>query len=363
MNRRTDLASPPPPLERRTTHAARALAFLLVGALAHPAAARVPSATPPGAVPVENPREQATAAFKLGTKLVGETRWGEALASFEQAQALVPHAITLFNVGVCERALGRYTAARRTFEAALAEDTSKRTTLPRQLRQDATAYLGEIERVIARVRVAVTPGRANLAIDGRPVVAADRDRAGTMRLVAGLAPPGRGEPLPAATFELELDPGRHVLTLSRAGFSDAIVARDFTPGRAPELRLALDELPATIEISADEPGALVTVGDRDLGPAPVTLLRPAGSYRVLVEKDGHVPAEALLEVRAGEASTFRATLPPEKPSVLKSWWFWTAAIGVAAGAGVGTYFLTREPPPPVRATVGEGTLGWTVPVP
>jgi hypothetical protein len=182
-------------------------------------------------------------------------------------------------------------------------------------------------------------------------------------VVAGLAPPGKGEPIPAATFELELDNGRHVLTLSRPGHSDAIVARDFAPGRAPALNLTLDELPATIEISADQPGALVTVAGRDLGPAPVTVLRPAGSYRVLVEKDGYVPAEARLDVRAGEASTFRASLPVDKPSIVKKWWFWTLTAGVVAGAGVGAYFLAREAPPPVRATVGEGTLGWTVPLP
>jgi tetratricopeptide (TPR) repeat protein len=83
-------------------------------------------------------RDEAAAAFKLGTKLVSETKWGEALAAFERAQARVPHAITLFNVGVCERALGRYTAARRTFKAALTEDSERRTTLPQQLRMDAT---------------------------------------------------------------------------------------------------------------------------------------------------------------------------------------------------------------------------------
>lgn len=308
-------------------------------------------------------RNEAARSFQLGTRLVRETKWAEALAAFEDAQKLVPHAITMFNLGVCERALGRYTAARATFEAALEEDSNKRTTLPRRLRQDAEGYLIEINRLLARVRVEVTPSSTALSIDGRPVKAVEKTPSALPLFVAGLLPPGKGEPLPRRAFELELDSGRHVLTFSRPGHTDAVVARDFTPGRAPTLRLALDEIPATIDISADQPDAIVTVGGRDFGPVPVTVQRPAGQYRVVVEKEGFVTSDTLLDVRAGEAATFKATLPQEKPSITKTWWFWTIAAGVVAGAGVSTYFLTRQAPEPIRATVGEGTLGWRVPLP
>lgn len=344
--------------------AASALLATTTSSLANPplrSSAKIPSTAVRAAVGTA--KDEATRAFQTGTKLVSETKWAEALAAFEEAQSLVPHAITMFNVGVCERALGRYTAARNTFEGALAEDASKRTTLPQRLRQDATGYLREIDRLLSRVRVEVSPATATLSVDGRPVEAKTSGASGAALLVAGLLPPGKGSSLPAGTFELEMDSGRHVLTFSRPGHVDAVVAKDFAPGRAPALKLTLDELPATIEISADQPDAIVTVGERDFGPAPVTVQRPAGRYRVLVEKSGFVPAEAILDVRAGEASAFRAALPAEKPSIAKTWWFWTIAAGVVAGAGVGTYFLTREAPEPVRATIGEGSLGWKVPVP
>jgi hypothetical protein len=162
---------------------------------------------------------------------------------------------------------------------------------------------------------------------------------------------------------LELDAGRHVLTFSRPGHSDGVVARDFRSGKAPPLTLALDELPATIAITADQPGALVTVDGRDLGPAPLTVQRPAGPLRVVVEKDGFLASETTLDLRAGESSSYRATLPIDEPSVVETWWFWTSAAAAVAGVAVGSYFLAREEPVPVRATVGSGSLGWRVTLP
>ncbi len=310
-------------------------------------------------------REEAKAAFLEGTKLAAETRWAEALAAFERAEARVPHAITSFNIGVCERALGRYTAARQTFQRALAEDRAGSTTLPERLKQDAEGYLKEIEALLVRVTVTVTPANASLAVDGRPlsIVAAGEEPTGVPVAIAGLRAPGKGERIPAKRFVLEMDFGRHVLTFSRAGHSDGIVAQDFAPGVAPPLELALDELPATIQISADQPGALVTVEGRDLGPVPITLRRPAGSYRVIVEKDGFIDADAQLVVKAGEQASFSAKLPIDEPSIAETWWFWTLAGVAVTGIGVGTYFIAREATQePTRPTLGGGTLGWRVPI-
>jgi hypothetical protein len=310
-------------------------------------------------------REEARAAFLEGTKLAAETRWAEALAAFERAEARIPHAITSFNIGVCERALGRYTAARETFQRALAEDRARSTTLPERLKQDTEGYLKEIEALLVRVTVTVKPASASLAVDGRPlsIVGPDKETGELPVAIAGLRPPGKGEPIPAKRFTLEMDFGRHVLTFSRAGHSDGIVAQDFAPGVAPPLELSLDELPATIQISADQPGALVTVEGRDLGPVPITLRRPAGSYRVIVEKDGFIDADAQLVVKAGEQASFKAKLPIDEPSIAEKWWFWTLAGVAVTGIGVGTYFIAREATrEPTRPTLGGGTLGWRVPI-
>jgi len=347
-------------MSRLCAHGSRGLLITALVVVASPLHAKPPP-KPTDVQAVDPTREEATAAFKEGTKLVGETKWAEALTSFERAQSLVPHAITLFNMGVCQRALGRYTVARRTFTAALAEHNTKRTVLPQQLEQDARAYLEEMANLLVRVRVTVAPEAASLAVDGRPLFLDERKgESGEPLVVAGILPPGKGKTVPAGTFDLEMDFGRHVLTFSRSGHSDVIVANDFSAGRARPLNIALDQLPATIEVSADQPGAIVTLGGRDFGPVPVTVQRPAGSYRVVVEKQGFVTAQALLDVRAGEVSNYRATLPLEKQAITKKWWFWTIAAGVVAGVSVGAYVIAR---PQVRETVGDGTLGWKVQLP
>jgi hypothetical protein len=309
-------------------------------------------------------KEEATTAFKAGTALVSEAKWAEALAAFERANGILPHAITLFNIGVCERALGRYTAARKTFNTALLEDESGRTQLPVRLKQDIAGFLQEIEGLLVRVAVTVKPGAVSLAVDGRPLWLTPRaaESSEPHVLVAGLLPAGKGAPLPDASFVLEMDSGRHVLTFSRAGHSDSVVAKDFVSGKAPPLEVSLDELPATIAISADQPGAIVTVEGRDFGPVPVTLQRPAGSYRVVVEKDGFVTSEALLNVKAGEESDFLATLPVYEPAITETWWFWTLSAVAVTGVGIGTYFLVEGLREPERATIGAGSLGWRVPL-
>src|SRR6187402_143183 len=54
--------------------------------------------------------------FVRGTTLVQSAQWAEALDAFEQSAALRPHPITTYNIGACERALGRYTVARERLQ-------------------------------------------------------------------------------------------------------------------------------------------------------------------------------------------------------------------------------------------------------
>ena len=64
---------------------------------------------------------RARALFVEGTAHANEMRWGEALARFESAQKLHPHPGTVYNIGICQRALGRYAQARASFRRALDE--------------------------------------------------------------------------------------------------------------------------------------------------------------------------------------------------------------------------------------------------
>jgi hypothetical protein len=295
--------------------------------------------------------------FVAGTQEVKRSNWAEAMAAFERSAKLRPHAVTSYNIGVCQRAIGLYTRARATLLRALAEDTAAGgAELSETLVTDSRALLEEIDRLLARAQVTMDPPNAAVAVDGRPLEAAVV-AGGTPTLIAGARPPGPGEPPPAAAFTLLVDPGVHVITIARPGFADAVVRREYAPGSSVGLDLALNRLPATLHISSNRPGAAVAVDDVDVGVTPVDVQRPAGTYRVLVREKGFVPSRAEMVVQPGQQLDLRAELVPEKRSLATRWWFWTALGAGATALAVGVYFIAQPPTP-----VDGGTLGWAVPL-
>jgi hypothetical protein len=228
--------------------------------------------------------------------------------------------------------------------------------------------LAEIDGLLARVRITVIPSSAAIAIDGRPLqrIAASKGttpaaappRAALPLMIAGSRDPGAGEPVVAERFDVLLDPGAHVITLTRRGFAAAVVNRTFGPGVREQLRLELDRLPARLDVRANEQGAIVYVDGNDVGVAPVQLSRPAGSYRVTVEKDGFASYEALVEVAPGEESKLRATLVEEGVQVLERWWFWASVAAVVGTSAVVTWAATRPEPEPLA--YDGGSSGWVV---
>jgi hypothetical protein len=298
--------------------------------------------------------QQAREAFVRGTEFVHHAQWAEALVAFEQSAKLKPHAVATYNIAACERALGRYTRARQALRDALAQnDAAQKSQLAESLVTEANAQLAQIDGLLATADVTLDPPSASVAIDGRPLA---QGPDGT--LVAGMRLPGPGEPPPAARFKIVMDPGVHILTLSRKGYTDAVVNKTFSPGTTTAVALALDKLPSIFHVEADQASAVVTFGGHDVGVVPVDVSRPSGAYRVQVNKAGYLAYEATVTGAPGELVNLRAKLAVSKPSIFTRWWFWTIAGVVVAGAATATYFLVRQPPPP-----NGGGLGWSVPIP
>ena len=320
------------------------------------AAVAISVATPAYAQPHAEPRDEAREQFAAGADLVKAAKWSEALTSFERSFALVPHPVTLFNVGACERALGSYARARRTFLRAREIDRAATSgSLPESARGDIDAFLAEISAILVTVDVHLEPASASIAVDGRPLEPTNDGPPPT--LTAGLAAPGPGRPPPAADFRLELDPGAHVLVLARAGFEDVVRRETFAKGR-PALDLVLARLDGALDVRADRPGSAVAVDGIDVGAAPVTIRRPAGRYHVSVRKTGFVAFETDAVLEAGGRVELSAPLVPEKTPITKTWWFWTIAGSVVTLATVTTYFVTR--PDPERPAANGGGLGWVL---
>jgi hypothetical protein len=305
--------------------------------------------------------ERAREAFVAGAELAGKMLWGEALVRFEESARLRAHAGTTYNIAICQRSLGQYTRAQAAFRRALDEDArAGGGELAEEIEGNIAAHLTELELVIASIEVTLDPPRARLTVDGRPL-----ERAGSAGeipvLVAGTLPAGPGRAPPARRFRLLLDPGKHVLVLSRRGFSDAVVEREVIAGSKTTLELALERLPGTLHVAASEERAAVAVDGVDIGLAPVVLSRPAGSYHVTVQKDGFDPFVTDVTLQPAQRVDLMAPMQSEEPELYARWWFWVTLGGAIASTVVTTYAVTR--PEPERPALDGGSLGWTIRVP
>src|SRR6185436_8687618 len=102
-----------------------------------------------------DPLADARVKFVEGAALVKNAQWADAEIAFDQSARLHPHAVTTFNIGACERAMGRYTRARALFRHALEEHEQGQGKLPESLLDDARGLVTEIDGLLAHIAVTV----------------------------------------------------------------------------------------------------------------------------------------------------------------------------------------------------------------
>ncbi len=331
--------------------AAVTLAVLLasVGALAAPGAPPIPVPTVPSttAAPVDDDTAKARALFAEGLTLSKSMQWNDALLSFERSWALKKHAATSFNVGFCQRALGRYVEARASFGRALAENADAgRTQLPETTVEEITRYQKEINALLVKLEIRVKPAGAKILLDGVALVPQGKE-----------APEGAPRMTPDGGLALDVNPGSHVLTISAKGFGDVVLNKSFAPGVAVSLPVDLAQLPARIHVESNIP-AYVRIDGKEVGMTPIDTERPPGEHRIEVERDGYVSYASTVKLDIGGRADLRATLVAQTIPLTHRWWFWTGATAVVLGGVTLTYMLSRpkaEPPP-----YEGGRLGWVV---
>jgi hypothetical protein len=289
-------------------------------------------------------------AFTRGLDLAREQKWGEALDAFESAGRAKPHALTTYNAAVAERALSRYTRARVRFAAALAEDSAAGgAQLSQSYRDDAKTFLAELDALLVHVGVTLDPADASLAVDGRPLSWTADER--TIAF-AGIAQPGAGERVDRKTFELVVDPGAHVFTVTKEGFETVATKEDFKPGAKKALALSLTAMPGKLKIDASQGGSAVRIDDIDIGVAPLLVDRPAGDYRIDVRKSGYVPYVTRVRLLPGQRTDILARMA-EDPPLTKRWWFWTSIGGAVLVGGIVAAVIVAN-----AADYDGGNQGW-----
>ncbi len=332
------------------SHCLRA-AWLSLSLLAAVASPRASFAQAPAPAAGDDATARGRAAFLRGIELSHKEQWGDALTAFEEAATARNAPIVGFNIAYCQRALGRYVAARRAIKRVLLDTTGLE---PGQI-EDSKAYLADFEKLIVRVKVTIDPPTAALTIDGRLLVA---EEGSVDTYLGSVGPAGVGASLGKSTFVVLLDPGPHVFRAVRPGHGDALVNRSFRAGDNAALELRLDVMPATVSIRSEPLSAIVRVDKREVGVAPIEFQRPAGTYRVQVIADNYEPYDATLDLAPGQRSDLTAKLNPYKEPITKKWWFWTGAAAIVAGGVVLTYVLTRPTPQP--PPYDQGNANWLV---
>ncbi len=300
--------------------------------------------------PIDEVTAQARDEFFKGTAAVKALQWNDALVHFERANNLKPSPVVVFNIGVCQRATGHYVLAIRSFKKAI----EAQGDMPAAQVEEARAFVGELQKNLVHIKVALDPPNARLAIDGRPLVPLEEGDA--KLLVAGVAPPGEGTTPKLAVFEVLADPGTRLVSASFPGHANVLKTMDLEPGAAVDLPLRLKELPSTIHVESDQARAVVILDGRDVGLAPVDITRPAGRYQLQVQKKGFATYETSLQLTPGQKANLTARMSAEKELITQKWWFWGGAAAIIAGGITATVLLTRpEAQPP---DYQRGSLGW-----
>jgi len=291
----------------------------------------------------------ARTAFERGADFAAEERWGDALSAFEQSSSLRPHATTTYNVGYCERALGRAVRARKHFVLALSQDVaSGGTELTPELRTASNKYLDEMRAQIATPKL-IVPKDVIITVDGRPLELADGGR-----VLAGTRETGPGEKAPATNLAIEIDAGAHEIVITAPDGRSKVAHEYFPPGSGKEVRL---ELPPP----APPPAPMIVDGNRSRRTWGYVIVglgivgMGVGTYFGLSARSTWSDAtERCPDRRACGDEAVRLSVDARSAANVSTIAF---VAGGAALLGGTILVLTSTPSERPRASVGVG-LGW-----
>ncbi|HEY7957791.1 MAG: PEGA domain-containing protein [Polyangia bacterium] len=314
----------------------RRFAFLLTILAAAPVLAQKapPTAPAPQVKPAENPAaaEEAKRHFQQAVALFNDGNFSAALAEFEAAYHSRPAPAVLYNIGLTQKALFRYTEAIDSLQRYLAESPA----LAPEQRAQTEELIREMQALLADVSLEITPPGATITIDGRLMGKAAN-----------------------APFTLKLAAGNHSVEVAADGYRPEHRELMVTAGVPAKMRFQLAAIPRTgkVHIAASQPQAMVAIDGKPVGLAPLDVELPAGGHQLEVSAPKYNVHRSELVVAAGQNRSLEITL--ERPQhVYEKWYFWTPIAVVAAGAavGLGVGLTSREGPLAGTLNPGAGKV-------
>lgn len=263
--------------------------------------------------------------FAQGKKHFAGARFEEAASSFQQAYAVDPAPVFLFNIGKCREKQGRYLPAIDSYRAYLAQKPRARN------RRDVEITIRYLEE-----KLAVTHGR--LKVVSQPP--------GALVYLDGSA-----EPTGTTPYEGWHPRELHRVRLALANHVPVLREVDMMGGGTVtvDVELVTEDTPGRIVLVGAIERAEVFIDKKSMGHTPdkTEVVVPAGSHAVEVVRAGYLAVLAAVQVGPGEAVEVQLKWEPEAPTAptpppattsrgLAPWSAWALA-GVAVAAGVGGY--------------------------
>ena len=283
----------------------------------------------------------ARAEYEAGRVLYQEGDYAGALVKFKAAYDVAKDVRLLWNMAACEKGLRRYA---RVYDLVTRYQNEGRVVLTEAEYAEAASLLEAIKPFVGWLRISVNEPDAVVAIDEQEI---------------GKSP---------VTQPVLVDIGMRRLRITKPDFKPFARAIEVTGG---------GEVPVTINLEQEvhEGRLVIFAGPRDaievdgkvVGVGEFDSTVPSGVHRIRVTARGMRPYQSEVVVQDGQRASVRVALErePVAPVVLTpaakdqggggSSWLWIAGgAAVAAGLGVGAYFLFRpddQPPEPVPGTL------------
>lgn len=368
----------------------RLLCFCFVFSWASVAVAQEPS----------DPKTEARERFGRGLRLFNDGDNAGALAEFERAYAISPHAFVLYNIGLVHSAMGRSADAADALGRVLANPgnlDSEKLERAKKTREAALARVAmiavsanvegaEVEvdgiavgktpfasplrvtsgrRIVGIVAPGYAPERREVSVAGQAKVDVRfelkafegrlahlelRSKVPGVDVLVDKKPIGK-TPLPAT---VALIPGKHRIVFKRPGFVEE--GRDVNVGPGATGRISVDPEPDPAALSVEggrlaldltESDAVVKIDGRAHGKYVGSIRLPHGPHALVVERAGFDPVQREIVVARGGTTTVRVELEPtpeyrasyESKATQFRTWGWVGVIGGVVVAGASTGYL------------------------
>jgi hypothetical protein len=303
-----------------------------------PAAAPAP---PVAAKPLaESLGGEALADYEAGKILYADGDFAGASLKFQRAYDLSKDPRLLWNRAAAEKNLRHYVLVSELVRGYLREGGAFITDMERA---DGEALIQTVSAFVAKLNVTVNQPGASVSINGKPV--------GTSPLA---------EPV-------LVDMGQHELKVELAGYKPFTRMVQVAGGGTTvvDFTLEVEKHEGVLRVIVGH-DAVIRVDGKMVGMGQWQGTLPSGVHSVEVSAKGKQPYVADSLVQDNQTATMRVNLQnepskaPAASSGVPAWLLVGGAVVLAAGAGVGGYFLFKPedkgPPAPVEGSLGTVDL-------